>query len=235
MSAARLTGEAHQFGASLQRTRIELHPAHRVVDVLHGGGIRVLVARAEIERNRDDAVPGHGFMAQALGGAVAQTPGTTVAFDQRRERPLPSWPENTGEQRLVAVAEVLDVLHVEFMGLDVEGCSRHGKPSVSQGRPSVIIAHDTDDGNPSARKPWRHPYPRRFRETVLANSFQGRRLNRPNDVVVKSDGAIYFTDPRPQRTGGISRTRNFSAIARRRTRSNAQEWQNSNAKDAHTR
>jgi gluconolactonase len=31
--------------------------------------------------------------------------------------------------------------------------------------------------------------------TVLANSFQGRRLNRPNDVVVKSDGAIYFTDP----------------------------------------
>ena len=31
--------------------------------------------------------------------------------------------------------------------------------------------------------------------TVLANSFQGHRLNKPNDVVVKSDGAIYFTDP----------------------------------------
>jgi gluconolactonase len=31
--------------------------------------------------------------------------------------------------------------------------------------------------------------------TVIANSFEGRRLNRPNDVVVKSDGAIYFTDP----------------------------------------
>jgi gluconolactonase len=31
--------------------------------------------------------------------------------------------------------------------------------------------------------------------TVLANSFQGRRLNRPNDVIVKSDGSIYFTDP----------------------------------------
>src|SRR5436190_7149715 len=31
--------------------------------------------------------------------------------------------------------------------------------------------------------------------TVLANSFQGRQLNRPNDVVVKSDGSIYFTDP----------------------------------------
>ena len=31
--------------------------------------------------------------------------------------------------------------------------------------------------------------------TVIANSFQGRPLNRPNDVVVKSDGCIYFTDP----------------------------------------
>jgi gluconolactonase len=31
--------------------------------------------------------------------------------------------------------------------------------------------------------------------TVVANTFQGRRLNRPNDVVVRSDGSIYFTDP----------------------------------------
>jgi gluconolactonase len=31
--------------------------------------------------------------------------------------------------------------------------------------------------------------------TVIANSFQGRQLNRPNDVIVKSDGSIYFTDP----------------------------------------
>ena len=31
--------------------------------------------------------------------------------------------------------------------------------------------------------------------TVIANSYQGRSINRPNDVVVKSDGSIYFTDP----------------------------------------
>jgi gluconolactonase len=31
--------------------------------------------------------------------------------------------------------------------------------------------------------------------TVIANNFQGKRLLRPNDVVVKSDGSIYFTDP----------------------------------------
>jgi gluconolactonase len=32
--------------------------------------------------------------------------------------------------------------------------------------------------------------------TVIANSFQGKRLNITNDVIVKSDGAIYFTDPK---------------------------------------
>jgi gluconolactonase len=31
--------------------------------------------------------------------------------------------------------------------------------------------------------------------TVVANNFQNKRLLRPNDVIVKSDGAIYFTDP----------------------------------------
>lgn len=31
--------------------------------------------------------------------------------------------------------------------------------------------------------------------TVLADSFEGKRLNSPNDLVYKSDGALYFTDP----------------------------------------
>jgi gluconolactonase len=31
--------------------------------------------------------------------------------------------------------------------------------------------------------------------TVLADAYQGKRLNSPNDVVVRSDGAVYFTDP----------------------------------------
>ncbi len=33
------------------------------------------------------------------------------------------------------------------------------------------------------------------RITALADRYQGKRLNSPNDVVVKSDGVIYFTDP----------------------------------------
>jgi gluconolactonase len=31
--------------------------------------------------------------------------------------------------------------------------------------------------------------------SVIADSYQGKRLNSPNDVVVKSDGTIWFTDP----------------------------------------
>lgn len=31
--------------------------------------------------------------------------------------------------------------------------------------------------------------------TVLSDNYNGKRLNSPNDVVIKSDGTIYFTDP----------------------------------------
>jgi gluconolactonase len=31
--------------------------------------------------------------------------------------------------------------------------------------------------------------------TILANAYQGKKLNSPNDLVYKSDGSLYFTDP----------------------------------------
>lgn len=33
------------------------------------------------------------------------------------------------------------------------------------------------------------------KKTVLADNFEGKRLNAPNDIVVKSDDSIWFTDP----------------------------------------
>jgi gluconolactonase len=50
--------------------------------------------------------------------------------------------------------------------------------------------------------------------TVIANSFQGRRLNRPNDVVVKSDGSIYFTDPWSSPTAPEQWDLTFSGVYR---------------------
>jgi gluconolactonase len=38
--------------------------------------------------------------------------------------------------------------------------------------------------------------------TTVASHWEGKELNSPNDVAVKSDGAVYFTDPSDGRTSG---------------------------------
>ena len=50
--------------------------------------------------------------------------------------------------------------------------------------------------------------------TVVAASFQGRPLNRPNDVVVKSDGCIYFTDPWTLPTPATQFDQQFAGVFR---------------------
>ena len=47
--------------------------------------------------------------------------------------------------------------------------------------------------------------------TVIANNYRGTRLNSPNDVVVKSDGSIYFTDPVSQ---NVDSELDFSGVYR---------------------
>jgi gluconolactonase len=39
--------------------------------------------------------------------------------------------------------------------------------------------------------------------TVLASHYAGKELNSPNDLIVKSDGAIYFSDPTYGRMNGF--------------------------------
>lgn len=53
------------------------------------------------------------------------------------------------------------------------------------------------------------------RVETVADSYQGKRLNSPNDVVVRSDGSIFFTDPPyglPERT--IGKELSFSGVYR---------------------
>ena len=40
--------------------------------------------------------------------------------------------------------------------------------------------------------------------TVLAERYDGKPLNTPNDLAIRSDGTIFFTDPKPLRSGGPS-------------------------------
>lgn len=52
---------------------------------------------------------------------------------------------------------------------------------------------------------------------TLVDSYQGKRLNSPNDAVVKSDGSIYFTDPPyglPQRFADPRRELDFCGVYR---------------------
>ena len=58
------------------------------------------------------------------------------------------------------------------------------------------------------------------KRTVLADRYEGKRLSGPNDVVVKSDGAIYFTDSVNGLRGGATgplRELPFNGVYRIRT------------------
>jgi gluconolactonase len=52
----------------------------------------------------------------------------------------------------------------------------------SHGQRAIVRTRLNEEGQPLA-------------EEVLVDRFQGKRLNSPNDLVVKSDGSIWFTDP----------------------------------------
>ena len=49
---------------------------------------------------------------------------------------------------------------------------------------------------------------------VLADRFEGKRLNSPNDLVLHSNGTIYFTDPPYGLKGGKKRELDFSGVYR---------------------
>jgi gluconolactonase len=53
--------------------------------------------------------------------------------------------------------------------------------------------------------------------TVIADSYDGRRLNSPNDIVCRSDGSVWFTDPpfgRPGMADDPDRELDFSGVFR---------------------
>jgi gluconolactonase len=75
------------------------------------------------------------------------------------------------------------------------------------GRPHEVVREKTGGGNGTtfdlegrlvlcegdSRRVTRRGADGRFE--ILVDRFEGKRLNRPNDVVCRSDGSIYFTDP----------------------------------------
>lgn len=78
--------------------------------------------------------------------------------------------------------------HSGYTGIDIGSLGQPGSNGLaidSEGR-LVVCQH----GN---RQLIRHEL--KGPVTILADRIEGKRLNSPNDVVIKSDGIIYFTDP----------------------------------------
>ena len=50
--------------------------------------------------------------------------------------------------------------------------------------------------------------------TTVADGYNGQRLNRPNDVVLKSDGSLYFTNPGRQRLDASEIEMPFNSVQR---------------------
>jgi gluconolactonase len=71
-----------------------------------------------------------------------------------------------------------EVVHEKTGGGNGTTFDLHGRLVLCEGDNRRVTRRDADGGF-----------------EVLMDRFEGKRLNRPNDVVCRSDGSIYFTDP----------------------------------------
>ena len=92
-----------------------LEPAHRVIDVGESGRVRRNGRHAPIQRRHDYAASRQRFINDRVVCAVSSAPGTAVKLDDERKRPLPGGFEQAKQERLVAVAKILNVLNFKFV------------------------------------------------------------------------------------------------------------------------
>lgn len=108
---------------------------------------------------------------------------------------------------------------------------------IRPGGPAELLRENTGEGNGTTfdpqgrlvlceggnRRLTRWPADGKFASSeVLIDRFEGKRLNRPNDVVCKSDGSIYFTDPglrvplaqREQETAAVYRVKPDGSVSK---------------------
>jgi len=109
--------------------------------------------------------------------------------------PQPADPPEAGEPRAA------------IRRLALDGCSLRAVPSRLSTLPAPVhmpngmsIGHDgylvvCEQGTRSARAQISRVNPRTGQVDTLVDSWDGLRLNSPNDVVVRRDGTIWFTDP----------------------------------------
>lgn len=76
-----------------------------------------------------------------------------------------------------------------YAGSDVEGLREAGANGLDVEPQGTVLLAD------SGSRLIARLDPATKRKTTLAATYQGKRLNSPNDVIRRSDGAVFFTDP----------------------------------------
>lgn len=79
-----------------------------------------------------------------------------------------------------------------YTGTEPRGGESGANGMTLDGAGALVMCHHGDMRIARMLSPVVQPEPR---YETIAGSFQGKRFNSPNDVVVHSSGAIYFTDP----------------------------------------
>jgi hypothetical protein len=122
VAAARRAHAADHVGPCAKPARLGFEPAHAVIYVGHRARIGRIRRIAEIERGDDDAAPRDRHVDRVVIGAVAFAPCAAMRLDHRRKRSRTARLEDAGEERLVAMPQVFDLLDIDLVLL-VHGAS----------------------------------------------------------------------------------------------------------------
>jgi len=153
----------------------------------HGTGIQEVDTKINRLDLALDALVSPGTKIQRLAGGFLFTEGPVwvrdggyLLFSDPNNNLIYRWSEDDG----VSVYRT----HSGYTGMDIGEYGQPGSNGLtldSQGRLTI-----NEHGNHRVTR-----LEKNGQLTILADRYQGKRLNSPNDLVYRSDGALYFTDP----------------------------------------
>ena len=152
-----------------------------------GTGIQQVETKIQREDPALDAIIAPDAQIEKLAGGFLFTEGPVwvrdggyLLFSDPNNNVIYRWSEADG----VSVYRT----HTGYAGMNIGEYSQPGSNGLtldSQGRLTI-----NEHGNRRVTR-----LEKNGQLTVLADHYQGKRLNSPNDLVYRSDGALYFTDP----------------------------------------
>src|SRR5215475_2082030 len=81
MAAARAAVDADLRSVAVPGRRLPLQPAHRVVRVLHGGGVWRFGRKRQVDGDDEQTAGGEGAIHGLLGEAIFRVPGAAVEVE----------------------------------------------------------------------------------------------------------------------------------------------------------